>query len=210
MNALHRHIKNHIEGRKANEPVFIFDYDGALSNGEHRLHALPTENLHLTESWEQFNSLAGFDTPFEDTISVMRACHQAGTVIILTGRSDSVIDISIKWLADNGADHYDFLVMREASDNRKDTVIKEEFLRFIGLHRITAAWDDSPKVIEHFRNLGITTYQVCDYGDKTHAHLQSHGVKEKGDECDHVWERHSFDDDYYDCCVSCGKSMGIK
>ncbi|ANM45856.1 putative polynucleotide kinase/phosphatase [Escherichia phage vB_EcoS_NBD2] len=209
MNALYSHIKRHIEQRP-NKPVFIFDFDGTLSDGSHRLDRLPTENLHLTESWQEFNELSAFDAPFEDTIQVMKACYQFGTVIILTGRSDSVLNLSVQWLLDNDADYYDFLVMREATDNRKDTIIKEEFLRFIGLHRITAAWDDSPKVIEHFRGLGITTYQVCDYGDNVHAGLKSHGVSELKAECDHIWERHSTGDDYYDCCVSCGKSKGIK
>lgn len=200
MNALYSHIKRHIEQRP-NNPVFIFDFDGTLSDGSHRLDRLPTENLHLTESWQEFNELSAFDSPFEDTIQVMKACYQFGTVIILTGRSDSVLNLSVQWLLDNDADHYDFLVMREATDNRKDTIIKEEFLRFIGLHRITAAWDDSPKVIEHFRGLGITTYQVCDYGDNVHAGLKSHGVNELKAECDHIWEM----SDYHKTCESCGK-----
>lgn len=200
MNQLYAHIKKVIDN-KPKMPVFIFDYDGTLSDGGHRLAYLPTENLHLTESWSEFNRLSQFDAPFEDTIQVMKACHQIGLVIILTGRSDEVQVISQNWLTDNGADCYDFLVMRSASDNRKDTVIKEEFLRSIGLERIIAAWDDSPKVIEHFRSLGITTYQVCDYGEKAnHAHLQSNG-------CDHEWDKFEVlgGESYY-CCALCGKS----
>lgn len=97
------------------------------------------------------------------------------TVIILTGRSDEVKTDTMIWLDRYGV-KYDSLIMRRASDNRKDTVIKEEELRKIGLDRIVAAWDDSPNVIAHFRGLGITTYQVCDYGDNLHDHLKSHGV----------------------------------
>jgi hypothetical protein len=202
-------IRQHVHNHPA-QPVFIFDYDGTLSDGTHRLHALPTENLHLTESWEEFNRLSAFDEPFECTIAVMNSLYNSGGfVIVLTGRSDSVVEESTQWLHDAGA-KYHVMVMRGRDDNRKDTVIKEEFLRYIGIERITAAWDDSPKVIEHFRSLGITTYQVCDYGDKTHAHLQSHGVKNVGDECDHIWNRHNYGDKYYDCCISCGKSKGIK
>ncbi|WPJ55687.1 hypothetical protein RCIP0095_00037 [Klebsiella phage RCIP0095] len=107
----------------------------------------------------------------------MRAMRTAGfIVIILTGRSDEAREITEKWLVQNGASHYDLLIMRSASDNRKDTVIKEEILRKIGIERIVAAWDDSPTVIAHFRSLGITTYQVCDYGENLHDHLKSHGV----------------------------------
>ena len=67
--------------------------------------------------------------------------------------------------------------MRRASVNRKDTVIKEEVLRAIGLDRIVACWGDSPNVIAHLRGLGLTVYQVIDYGEQLHDHLKSHGVE---------------------------------
>lgn len=160
-----------------NRNICIFDLDGTLSNGNHRLHLLPKKDLHLTESWTAFNMSAGGDAPITDTILVMKAMRAAGfIVIILTGRSDEAREITEKWLVQNGASHYDLLIMRSASDNRKDTVIKEEILRKIGIERIVAAWDDSPTVIAHFRSLGITTYQVCDYGENLHDHLKSHGV----------------------------------
>lgn len=160
-----------------NKNICIFDLDGTLSNSNHRLHLLPKKDLHLTESWTAFNMAAGGDAPITDTIRVMEAMRAAGfIVIILTGRSDEAREITEKWLVQNGASHYDLLIMRSASDNRKDTVIKEEILRKIGIERIVAAWDDSPTVIAHFRSLGITTYQVCDYGENLHDHLKSHGV----------------------------------
>lgn len=160
-----------------NKNICIFDLDGTLSNGNHRLHLLPKKDLHLTESWTAFNMAASGDAPITDTIRVMEAMRAAGfIVIILTGRSDEAREITEKWLVQNGASHYDLLIMRSASDNRKDTVIKEEVLRKIGIERIVAAWDDSPTVIAHFRSLGITTYQVCDYGENLHDHLKSHGV----------------------------------
>lgn len=157
--------------------VVIFDYDGTLSDGTHRLHLLPTKDLHLTESWSEFNRAAADDAPITDTIQVMNAMWLAGfTVIILTGRSDEVEQESIEWLDRHHA-RYDYMIMRRASDNRKDTVIKQEVLETIGLEHIIAAWDDSPSVIPFFRSLGITTYAVTAY-DKPHAHLQSHGVEE--------------------------------
>lgn len=179
MNQLYTMIKHHLETVAVNKKVYIFDYDGTLSDGTHRLHKLPTKDLHLTESWLEFNSLSKFDTPFQETIDVMNGLFASGAfIIVLTGRSDAVVEESTQWLYDAGA-KYNVLVMRHADDNRKDTIIKEEFLRYIGLHRITAAFDDSPNVIAHFRSLGITTYQVCDYGDNVHSGLKSHGVDKK-------------------------------
>ncbi|QPB09496.1 polynucleotide kinase/phosphatase [Klebsiella phage Solomon] len=156
--------------------IYIFDLDGTLSDGTHRLHLLPKKDLHLTESWTPFNMAAGDDAPIEDTIAVLNALSSRNAVIIiLTGRSDEARSITQKWLSDHGV-KYDYLIMRSSHDNRKDTVIKEDELRKIGLDRIVAAWDDSPTVIAHLRSLGITTYQVCDYGENLHDHLKSHGV----------------------------------
>lgn len=179
MNQMYTMIKHQLETVAVNKKVYIFDYDGTLSDGAHRIHKLPTKDLHLTESWLEFNSLSKFDKPIQETIDVMNGLFASGAfIIVLTGRSDAVVEESTQWLHDAGA-KYNVMVMRQADDNRKDTIIKEEFLRYIGLHRITAAWDDNPNVIAHFRSLGITTYQVCDHGDKLHAGVGSHGVHHK-------------------------------
>lgn len=155
--------------------VVIVDLDGTLSDGTHRLHLLPTKDLHLTGSWSEFNRAARHDAPIQDTIDIVNMLWKAGMgVVILTGRSDEVKTETILWL-DRHKVKYDWLIMRRAEDNRKDTVIKEEVLRAIGLQNIACAFDDSPNVIKHFRSLGVTTYQVTEY-DKPHSHLQSHGV----------------------------------
>ena len=160
-----------------NGGIAIIDLDGTLSDGTHRLHLLPTKDLHLTESWSEFNGAAIGDSPIQNTIDVVNALWYSGMgVIILTGRSDEVETDTMIWL-DRYKVKYDYMIMRRASDNRKDTVIKEEALRAIGLDNIVCAFDDSPNVIKHFRSLGITTYQVTEY-DKPHAHLQSHGVED--------------------------------
>lgn len=158
----------------------IFDLDGTLADGKHRLHLLPTVDLHLTDSWNEFNRASKDDSPIHSTIEVCNIMARAGLrIIILTGRSDIVRAETEAWLERNSV-LYSELVMRSHSDNRKDIIIKEEFLRNkVGLENIVAAWDDSPAVIEHFRRLGITTYAVCDYGAaERRTDLKSHGVEE--------------------------------
>lgn len=208
---LYSMIRHHIRMHPA-QPVFIFDLDGTLADGKHRLDKLPTKDMHLTESWLEFNQLSAHDTPIEETVQVMNMLYKAGAfIIILTGRSDDVVEETTAWLQSAGAE-YQVLVMRGREDNRKDTIIKEEFLRYIGLERITAAWDDSPKVIEHFRGLGITTYQVCDYGDKLHSGLESHGVDhrhEYEEKCEHEWEYSNIGDWYFYSCKKCGKQREL-
>lgn len=159
------------------KPIVVCDLDGTLSDGTHRLHLLPTEDLHLTESWSEFNKAAFGDSPIKSTVAVVNGLWMSGfAIVILTGRSDEVMADTFKWLNENGV-KYDTLIMRRKEDNRKDTIIKEEVLRAIGLENIVCAFDDSPNVVKHFRSLGITTYQVTEY-DKPHNHIQSHGVED--------------------------------
>lgn len=174
-------IKFNVWGKdyEINSPkgVVVVDLDGTLADGTHRLHLLPTKDLHLTESWSGFNRAAVGDAPIESTIAVVNGLWVSGFgVIVLTGRSDEVQRETALWLLNNGV-KCDYLIMRRHDDNRKDTIIKEEVLRAIGLENIVCAFDDSPTVIPFMRSLGITTYAVTEYA-KPRSDLQSHGVEE--------------------------------
>ena len=78
MNQLHAQIKHVINHNGFSGKVYILDFDGTLSDGTHRLDKLPTTDLHLTESWSEFNELAIYDKPIESTIQVMNAIFNAG------------------------------------------------------------------------------------------------------------------------------------
>lgn len=155
--------------------IVIFDLDGTLADGTHRLHLLPKDNYGETWAWKPFNMACKDDEPIRDNIELCNALNRRYAVIILTGRSDDAEKETRMWLQRHRVEFYK-LIMRSKHDNRKDIVIKEEVLRAIGLERILCAFDDSPAVIKHFRGLGITTHAVTEYdcnGDSTH--LKPHG-----------------------------------
>ena len=155
----------------------IWDLDGTLADGRHRLHLLPTKDYDKTESWTEFNLAAVDDLPFHDNIelcnSLAECCYR---VIILTGRSDVARQVTLDWLNKYGV-FFDELVMRSQSDNRKDTVIKEEYLRSIGLENILCCFDDLPYVAYHLRSLGLTCHLVTHY-EEQRTDLVSHGDAE--------------------------------
>ena len=155
----------------------IWDLDGTLADGRHRLHLLPTKDYDKTESWTEFNLAAVDDLPFWDNIelcnSLAECCYR---VIILTGRSDVARQVTLDWLNKYGV-FFDELVMRSQSDNRKDTVIKEEYLRSIGLENILCCFDDLPHVAYHLRSLGLTCHLVTHY-EEQRTDLVSHGDDE--------------------------------
>ncbi|AUG88496.1 3'-phosphatase, 5'-polynucleotide kinase [Vibrio phage Vp_R1] len=146
----------------------IFDLDGTLSCGKHRLHLLPPKELaHINSSWDEFNLAAGADDPIEDNITILKALKdQDYKIIILTGRSATAKKVTEEWL-DLHSVPYDDLIMRGSDDDRKDTVIKEEVLR--GLMRffhIVACFDDLEHVAKHIRSLGLTCHLVTHYDNK--------------------------------------------
>lgn len=152
----------------------VFDLDGTLADGRHRLHLLPTKDYDKTESWTEFNLAAVDDLPFLDNFALCNTLWEAGyRVVILTGRSDVAREVTEYWL-DGFCVGHDELVMRSQSDNRKDTVIKEEYLRSIGLENILCCFDDLPHVAYHLRSLGLTCHLVTHY-DTMRTDLISHG-----------------------------------
>lgn len=156
--------------------VVIFDLDGTLACGKHRLHLLPTKDLHLTESWTEFNLACADDALTGANAALAEALwYQGHEVIILTGRSDIARDLTVDWL-DKHDISYDRLIMRRHDDNRKDTIIKEEELRRIGLDRILLCVDDRLDVARHLRSLGLTVLVCTEYTDTDRVDLGSHGV----------------------------------
>lgn len=167
------------KGYYANYGVVIFDLDGTLSCGKHRLHLLPQKDHHLCESWDKFNEACVGDPPISNTIRIMNALFASRLhIIILTGRSDHVRCETEKWLDDNEC-YYDELIMRPHGDNRRDYVFKEEVLKEIGLESIVACYDDNIDLVRYFRKLGLTAYLVTEYEDTESRHdLKSCGEDE--------------------------------
>lgn len=157
--------------------VVIFDLDGTLADGRHRLHALPKVDPHLPRSWDEFNKLAIYDKPIVDNINLCNTLSLCHRIIILTGRNEIVRRETEAWLEDNNV-YYEELIMRGLDDDRKDIHTKEEVVRRIGVDNILCAFDDLPHVVKHFRSLGITTHQVTEHEDEGRVDLQSHGRDE--------------------------------
>lgn len=156
--------------------AIIWDLDGTIACGKHRLHLLPPKEIaHLNESWDDFNLASSGDSPIENNVAIMKALKDQGFyTLILTGRSDIAKKITEEWLYDNNIP-YDYLVMRRADDNRKDTEVKEMCIRsLMRFYNIVCCFDDLEHVVHHIRSLGITCHQVTHYDEKTVAE-ESHG-----------------------------------
>lgn len=143
--------------------VIIWDLDGTLACGKHRLHLLPTSDYNITSSWDAFNLACEQDYPIQDNIDLLRSQFAAGFyIVILTGRSDVAHQLTREWLHKHKVP-YNRLIMRGYDDNNTDVTFKEARLRAIGTQNILCAFDDLEHVAKHIRGMGITCHQVTHY-----------------------------------------------
>lgn len=155
--------------------IVIWDLDGTLSCGKHRLHALPKpEDAHRTEAWYEFNMLASGDAPIWNNIHLAGLTCDREVNLILTGRSDHAEEITTDWL-DQHCVRYDFMIMRSKDDHRKDVDFKGEIVDYLGAKNILCAFDDLEHVAEMFRARGVTCHLVTKYHevrvDTTSKHI---------------------------------------
>lgn len=83
-------------------------------------------------------------------------------LLLLSGRDDKFEEQTRDWLRENDID-YDYLLMRENGDSRKDTIVKREmYEKYIkGKYNIELVLDDRSSVVALWRSLGLTCLQVA-------------------------------------------------
>lgn len=83
------------------------------------------------------------------------------TIIIVSGRDDTSMELTKEWLDFYGIQH-DIILMRKAGDFRKDNIIKREIYEenIIGKYNIVAIYDDRKQVVDELRGMGLKVFQV--------------------------------------------------
>lgn len=97
-------------------------------------------------------------------IATVRAMHAAGhAVVFCSGRTAACREATEKWLAEHVAVPYEALHMRTEGDMRKDAIVKVEiFDREIrDRWNVVAVFDDCRQVVDAWRALGLTVFQVA-------------------------------------------------
>lgn len=188
----------------AKSKVIVFDLDGCLSDGQHRLHLLPAfENRGDTNAWIDFNLASAADLPIQDNIDLLNILSFTHRILILTGRGAVAKDVTLDWLDKHGV-NYDNLIMRGADDHRPDVDYKESILKPMREH-IICCFDDLEHVAKHIRGLGITCHLTTHY-DKPLLHQQDHRNEGKP-ECKHHFSGPVFKDAkeqrYASVCSDC-------
>lgn len=146
--------------------LYIFDLDGTLALIDHRRHILDEKDD--PNRWRRFYAACGKDEPNAPVIRVMESLRRFADVWIFSGRSSEVRDATVAWLRQHTTfrfaelDHA--LVMRNEGDYMADDVLKKQWLDGMLVddrRRLVAAFDDRDRVVQMWRDNGVTCFQVA-------------------------------------------------
>jgi len=143
--------------------VYIFDLDGTLANIDHRKHYVESKD----KDWNSFYKACVNDTINQDVVRLWDHLEvQQNRLFIFSGRSDIVKDETDVWLYTNGIIPNDIL-MRADGDYTPDDELKRGWLYKLIAHgefskdEIQGVFDDRNKVVQMWRNEGLTCFQVA-------------------------------------------------
>lgn len=148
----------------SNEKYYIFDLDGTLADIEHRRHLVSGKK----KNWSLFYKGCVNDSPNAAVVDLYKQLDSSddNIMIIFSGRSNIVRRETQQWLEDNEI-FYSLLMMRPEGDYTPDEVLKQEWLnRYLSHHEMTlsqvsAVFDDRQKVVNMWRDIGLTCFQVA-------------------------------------------------
>jgi len=145
---------------------YIFDLDGTIADCEHRrVRATTTDNKI---NWKIFLNpeLVIQDLPNKKVIDYFNYLthHAKKEVFILSGREESLKDITLQWFAKNNIWGYQDLIMRKSGDYRSDIEVKTEMLNnhILQLYKPELFIDDRESVVNNWRRLGYECWQVAE------------------------------------------------
>jgi phosphoglycolate phosphatase-like HAD superfamily hydrolase len=137
----------------------IFDMDGTL--------AVRDETDPGVRKWYDW-ARVGEDLPNKAVVELAHlliAAQSAGgpELVVVSGRDEICEPQTSAWLRDLDV-FYSALYMRAHKDNRKDTIVKREIYEREIVPRWDVAFvvDDRRAVVEMWRELGLTCFQVAD------------------------------------------------
>jgi FMN phosphatase YigB (HAD superfamily) len=145
------------------KPCVIFDIDGTLANGDHRLHLIQ----QTPKQWDAYFDLCDGDLPIPHMIEVLRVLEREFVPVFVSGRAERCRIKTEQWLARHGAatGRYPLrLYLRPDGDHRDDDVLKIELLgklRADGFEPVIV-FDDRNRVVKAWRAAGVPCAQVAE------------------------------------------------
>ena len=144
--------------------TIIFDLDGTIALVDKRREAskLPDGKMNWDEWFNPSN--IKLDEPNEPVIKMAQLFAEDGfNIVILSGRSDKTERTTRSWLSRNRVPFHK-LVMRphKTMNFVPDDILKKDMLdKHADINDIFMVVDDRQKVVDMWRDLGLTCFQVA-------------------------------------------------
>ncbi|MGB5913534.1 MAG: AAA family ATPase [Phormidesmis sp.] len=103
------------------------------------------------------------DPPNMPVLQTILKWQETHKIIVMSGRTDDAKVKTEGWLKKYGV-NYSALHMRAVGDMRKDTIVKAEMYQahLAEKYNVIAVFDDRNSVVEMWRSLGLTVFQVAE------------------------------------------------
>ena len=138
--------------------AYLFDIDGTLADGSHRVHHLQ----QTPKNWDGWYGEIHLDKPIRHIMELAKILRSHADLVFVTGRSDHVRRSTREWLSDHGLGG-NALFMRKFGDHRDDDIVKGELLDEVLAvgYRPIMAFDDRSRVVAMWRARGVPCAQVA-------------------------------------------------
>jgi len=139
----------------------IIDIDNTLCNSNPRFQLATKPNGKIDWDIAHIPAYIIVDEPFYPMIDLVKHYKKRGVeVILLTGRPESVREVTNEWLAKYGVE-YDQLIMRSWEDNfLKAPIYKKKMYEKYIQSNVICAYDDDEKIIDMWVELKIPCFKV--------------------------------------------------
>lgn len=145
-----------------NKDTVVVDLDGTLCDGRARYHLVKGKH----RDYEAFHKRLREDPPNPWCVSLIRALVNGGhglQVVLVSARPKSATEDTIAWLAEHlGYEFFNALfLLRADGDSTPDQELKRAWLHAYGKERVLFTVDDRQKVVDMWREEGITCLQCA-------------------------------------------------
>lgn len=141
--------------------IVIFDLDGTITDHSHRVPLVATEGIK--PDWDEFEKRCVYDVPNLAVVELYKyyVSLEDYMVLIMTGRSKDYQEKTIEWFESYKIPLPHLFIMRTKGDNTPDHELKKKWVQNIGTHRVVCTFEDRGRVVDMWRSLGLTCFQVA-------------------------------------------------
>lgn len=155
--------------------TIVIDVDDSIRDAGWR------SSLSFDESYER----SGEDLPHLDVVEMINAVSGTYRVVGVSIMPEKWRGRATRWLVDVGV-RLDDLLMRKDGDFRKELEVKRDFVMLnMATDMIVCAFDDDERVVQLYRELGITAFQTFPrrrkHGEEAEEHDEEHGPGAAGE-----------------------------